>query len=192
MATDLVNTAPLVRRSTGEVLVDPAALERFLTEHEVRSEALTRDGRPSGEDLDGVLMLRQEIRALLETTAEDDVVSGATALVMRAGVGPILHRDAEGHWQWHVATAPDATLADELAVLTGAGLLGALRTLGHDRFRSCTSPDCEGMFVDTSRAGRRRYCMPEVCGNRLNVANYRARQQGRGKGPTTRPRTTGR
>ncbi|MFI9778449.1 CGNR zinc finger domain-containing protein [Streptomyces sp. NPDC051956] len=32
------------------------------------------------------------------------------------------------------------------------------------------------MFVDTSKAGRRRYCTPEVCGNRRNVANYRARR----------------
>jgi predicted RNA-binding Zn ribbon-like protein len=33
------------------------------------------------------------------------------------------------------------------------------------------------MFVDTSRAGRRRYCVPEVCGNRVNVANHRARRR---------------
>ncbi|MFI0465948.1 CGNR zinc finger domain-containing protein [Saccharopolyspora sp. 5N102] len=59
----------------------------------------------------------------------------------------------------------------------GTGLLGALRALGHDRFRDCASPGCNGVFVDTSRAGRRRYCMPELCGNRLNVANHRARRQ---------------
>ncbi|MEK8171675.1 CGNR zinc finger domain-containing protein [Streptomyces sp. M19] len=68
-------------------------------------------------------------------------------------------------------------LADELAVLTGTGLLGALRTLGHTRFRPCASPVCDGVFVDTSRAGRRRYCMPDLCGNRINVAKHRARRQ---------------
>lgn len=33
------------------------------------------------------------------------------------------------------------------------------------------------MFVDTSRAGPRRYCTPDPCGNRLNVANHRARRR---------------
>ncbi|WP_333908532.1 CGNR zinc finger domain-containing protein [Solicola gregarius] len=43
----------------------------------------------------------------------------------------------------------------------------------------CQSPTCDGMFVDTSRAGRRRYCMPELCGNRANVVNVRACQSSR-------------
>ncbi|UKY53513.1 CGNR zinc finger domain-containing protein [Streptomyces inhibens] len=184
LATDLVNTSPLVRRSTGEVLVDPAALQRFLAEYGIRPDALVQGRRPTDGDLEQVHALRQEIRGILEATSEDDAVDGATALVMRAGRGPALYRDAKDRWQWYIGTAPHAPLADELAVLMGAGLLGALRTLSHDRFRHCSSPVCDGMFVDTSRAGRRRYCMPDVCGNRLNVANYRARQQGSGDGPS--------
>ncbi|MEV0696741.1 CGNR zinc finger domain-containing protein [Saccharopolyspora sp. NPDC050389] len=175
LATSLVNTAPEVR-SAGEVLVDPAALEHFLEEHEIRPDALA-DGRPTAADLDQVRALRQEIRAVIEAADEDRLAEGAAALVARAATGPSLHRDDEGRWQWHVATAPRASLADELAVLVGTGLLGALRALGHDRFRDCASPVCNGVFVDTSRAGRRRYCMPELCGNRLNVANHRARRQ---------------
>ncbi|MGW6399398.1 CGNR zinc finger domain-containing protein [Streptomyces sp. NPDC055134] len=42
------------------------------------------------------------------------------------------------------------------------------------------------MFVDTSKAGRRRYCTPEVCGNRRNVANYRARRLAGGEGQPSR------
>ncbi|MGW5647945.1 CGNR zinc finger domain-containing protein [Saccharopolyspora sp. NPDC003752] len=174
VATDLVNTAPEVR-SAGEVLVDPAALAHFLEEHEIRVDALAGGG-PSAADLDQVRALRQEVRAVIEAD-EDRLVEGASALVARAVAGPSLHRDDGGRWQWHVATAPHASLADELAVFVGTGLLGALRALGHDRFRDCASPVCNGVFVDTSRAGRRRYCMPELCGNRLNVANHRARRQ---------------
>ncbi|GAA3194850.1 CGNR zinc finger domain-containing protein [Streptomyces ramulosus] len=161
------------------MLVEPPDLERFLTEHEVRPDALARTGTPSDDDLEEVRTLRQEARTLLEAAAEDELVDGATALIRRAGVGPTLQRDGQGRWQWYVTTAPGAPLADELAVLLGTGLLGALRTLSHDRFRHCASQECDGMFVDTSRAGRRRYCMPEVCGNRQNVANFRARQQRR-------------
>ncbi|WP_026360820.1 CGNR zinc finger domain-containing protein [Amycolatopsis nigrescens] len=169
VATDLVNTAPVVR-GAGEALPDAVALERFLAEHELGVTA-------TGADLGQVHALRQEVRAVLEARTEDQAVESATALVTRAGLGPVLHRDAADRWQWYVETSPDASLAGELAVLIGTGLLGVVRTLSHDRFRHCASPVCDGMFVDTSRAGRRRYCMPDLCGNRLNVANHRARRR---------------
>jgi predicted RNA-binding Zn ribbon-like protein len=131
---------------------------------------------PTGHDLDQVRTLRDAVRAVLEAGTEDQAVDGAAALVQRAGAGPTLSRAPGGRWQWYVTTSPNASLADELAVLMGTGMLGAIRTLGHDRFRPCASPVCDGMFVDTSKAGRRRYCTPAICGNRLNVANHRARR----------------
>jgi predicted RNA-binding Zn ribbon-like protein len=172
MATDLVNTAPEVR-GAGEALPDPESLTRFLAEHAVAPDA----GRPSDADLRRVRALRTETRAVLAAASEETAVHGAAALVERAGAGPVLERDGDGRWQWHATTAARASLADELAVLMGVGLLGAVRTLGHDRFRACASPVCDGMFVDTSRAGRRRYCMPELCGNRVHVADHRARHR---------------
>ncbi|MER8069409.1 CGNR zinc finger domain-containing protein [Streptomyces sp. NPDC094034] len=175
-ATDLVNTSPLVWRTVGEILTDPAALTHFLAEHDIHLDALADGRRPDDTDLEEVRALRGEIRAILEADAEEHVVDAASALVGRGGIGPSLYRDGEDRWQWYVMTSPDTSVADELAVLMGTGLLGALRTLSHDRFRHCASPVCEGMFVDTSKAGRRRYCMPELCGNRLNVASHRARR----------------
>ncbi|MFD2467623.1 CGNR zinc finger domain-containing protein [Amycolatopsis silviterrae] len=171
-ATDLVNTSPRVR-SGGDALPDSAALERFLTERGLLPEAAR-----SAHDLAQVHALRDEIRVILESD-EDEAARRAGELVARAGTGPRLHRDGDGRWHWHVETAAGASLADELAVVLGTGLLGALQTLGHDRFRPCAAPDCDGVFVDTSRAGRRRYCMPELCGNRVSVANHRARNRER-------------
>ncbi|MDA3626331.1 CGNR zinc finger domain-containing protein [Saccharopolyspora sp. WRP15-2] len=170
LATDLVNTAPEVRRIAGEALAALPDLRRFLDERGVDAE-LTAD------DLAEVHELRRELRVLLDAEDEDQVAEGAADLVRRAGIGPLLGRDADGRWKWQVETAPDSPLVDELAALAGLGLLGALRALGHNRFRHCASPDCEGAFVDTSKAGRRRYCTPDLCGNRINVANHRARHR---------------
>ena len=175
-ATDLVNTAPLVQRSTGEALPDRPALAGFLADRDLRADALRAGRLPTGDDLDQVRTLRDAVRAVIEAGTEDQAVDGAAALVQRAGAGPTLSRDPGGQWQWYVTTSPGASLADELAVLMGTGMLGAIRTLGHDRFRPCASPVCDGVFVDTSKAGRRRYCTPTLCGNRLNVANHRARR----------------
>lgn len=174
LATDLVITSPAVSR-TGDLLADPSALAEFLAEHGLRPSALENGGGPTARDLNDVRALRQAVRRMLEAATEESVVDAATALGARAGTGPTLCRDAEGQWQWCVTTSPYATLADELAVVVGTGLLGVVRALGPERFRHCAANDCDGMFVDTSKAGRRRYCMPGVCGNRRNVANYRAR-----------------
>ncbi|WP_306336518.1 CGNR zinc finger domain-containing protein [Streptomyces sp. KL118A] len=176
VATDLVNTSALVRRSTGEVLVDAAALGHFLAEHHLAPDALSSGRAPTDRDLEQVLALRQEVRSLLESQDEDGLADRANALVERAGTRPVLERDADGHWQWFMAAGPGATLADDLAALIGTGLLGVLHTLSGERVRPCASPVCDGMFVDTSKAGRRRYCTPGLCGNRLNVARHRARQ----------------
>lgn len=173
VATDLVNTSPTVT-AAGDGLPTPEALAGFLAEHDVRLDAVA-DRAPTGEDLFQVQLLRREVRGILETETEDQAVAGAHVLTRRAALGPVLRQDVDGRWQWHVPTAPGAPPADELAAFVGVGLLGVVRALGHDRFRACEAAGCRGVFADTSRAGRRRYCRPEVCGNRVNVANHRAR-----------------
>jgi predicted RNA-binding Zn ribbon-like protein len=58
------------------------------------------------------------------------------------------------------------------------GLLG-----GPDaaRIRECEDPPCTRLFVDTSRAGTRRWCDMSGCGNRAKAAGFRARR------PVARP-----
>lgn len=45
------------------------------------------------------------------------------------------------------------------------------------RLRLCESPDCELIFYDSSRPGRRRWCSTERCGDRMRARAYRARQR---------------
>lgn len=180
VATVLANTSPAIRVRTGEVLTDPAALERFLAELGIEPAGTRRLTR---SDLAQVYALREEVRVALAASTEQGAVEQANALVDRAGRGPFLAPDVDG-WSWRIGTAPEGGIADDLAVLTGTGILGALHTLGHGRFRGCMAPECAGVFVDTSRAGRRRYCTPQICGNRLNVAQHRAR---RARGPSNTP-----
>ncbi|HEV2888280.1 MAG TPA: ABATE domain-containing protein [Jatrophihabitans sp.] len=42
--------------------------------------------------------------------------------------------------------------------------------------RQCTGQDCTRLFLDTSRAGKRRWCGMAECGNRAKVAAFRRRQ----------------
>jgi predicted RNA-binding Zn ribbon-like protein len=61
-----------------------------------------------------------------------------------------------------------ATLARDAADLFGGPDVG--------RIRECSAPDCSSVFLDTSRAGRRRWCSMATCGNRQKVAAYRRRR----------------
>ncbi|MEV0621767.1 CGNR zinc finger domain-containing protein [Nonomuraea sp. NPDC050404] len=177
LAGDLANTSPTVQTTAGDTLPTPEALLSFLQEHELRLDALADGRTPTDGDVREVHLLRREARGVVETETEEQAVAGAIVLSRRAGLSPVLDRDAGGRWQWYVPTAPGASPAGELAAIIGVGLLGAVRALGHGRFRACVAPGCRGVFVDTSRGGRRVYCMPDLCGNRLNVANHRARNR---------------
>ncbi|MEJ3652698.1 CGNR zinc finger domain-containing protein [Actinomycetes bacterium KLBMP 9759] len=172
VATDLVNTAPEVWPGKGDLLDGPAALRRFLAEHDIPFAA-----EPGAADVEAVRELRGSLRELVASADARHVAERASELVAGVGVGLSAAGD---RWEWSVRSGPDARPADLLALLAATGLLGALRALGPARFRGCASPTCEGLFVDTSRAGRRRYCEPAVCGNRINVANHRARRRAAG------------
>ncbi|WP_433475177.1 CGNR zinc finger domain-containing protein [Spirillospora sp. CA-142024] len=167
VANELVSTAPDVRGR--EALADPSALAGLLPPLGFRT--------PDADDLDKVRLLRREVRAVMETGTEEGAVASAELLAGHAGLAPVLRRDPSGRWQWYVPTVRDASLVGELAAVIGVALLGLVRALGHERFRPCAAPGCGGVFADASRAGRRRYCMPGLCGNRLNVANHRARRR---------------
>ncbi len=41
-----------------------------------------------------------------------------------------------------------------------------------ERIRQCEAPDCNWLFLDRSRGGRRRWCDMSVCGNRAKARRY--------------------
>jgi predicted RNA-binding Zn ribbon-like protein len=176
-ATELVNTAPEVMVSTGDGLLTADALVEFLHRHAIRPDAL-RAGPPTAADAAAVRALRPPLRDIIEAPDAERATRLAGELSLRCGTGLGLGRVGDGPWHWEARSRPDATLADELGMVAVVGLQAVLEALGHDRFRGCAAPTCHGVFVDTSRAGRRRYCEPAICGNRVNVARHRARRPG--------------
>jgi len=60
-----------------------------------------------------------------------------------------------------------ASLARDAVDLLGSPLA--------DRIRECAAEDCALLFLDTSRAGRRRWCSMATCGARAKMTAYRAR-----------------
>jgi predicted RNA-binding Zn ribbon-like protein len=58
-------------------------------------------------------------------------------------------------------------------VRCAADLLASPRDLA--RVRECDGFNCGWLFIDTSKAGRRRWCSMDICGNRAKVERHRTR-----------------
>ncbi|CCE12134.1 conserved hypothetical protein [Bradyrhizobium sp. STM 3843] len=46
-----------------------------------------------------------------------------------------------------------------------------------DRLKTCASDECLRVFYDRSKPATRRWCMSELCGNRIKTRAYRERQR---------------
>jgi predicted RNA-binding Zn ribbon-like protein len=79
-------------------------------------------------------------------------------------------------WDYHLhATPPDAPLATRMAVEAAMAVGDVIRAGELDRLSVCDADDCDDVLVDLSKNRSRRFC-DGGCGNRANVAAYRARK----------------
>jgi predicted RNA-binding Zn ribbon-like protein len=166
---DLVNSSPTCGGSEG--LPDPESVRSFVARHHV-----TGVGARDYGDLDAIYRVREDFRTVFGLANAGDVASRVNKLVAEAPVCPRL-TDHDGH-DWHVHYfAPGASLADHLAVDGGMALAQVVAAGETDRLRVCEAPDCQAVLIDLSRNRSKRYCDARTCGNRLNVAAYRARKR---------------
>ncbi|WP_380282637.1 CGNR zinc finger domain-containing protein [Kitasatospora purpeofusca] len=124
-------------------------------------------------DLDRARRLREAIQRTGRSLADADPLSlEDIALVNRAAAEP----------------APVPELAPDTATVRwhGDGVAAVLSMVARDlialcasdhrtRVRVCGNPDCGVPFVDTSRAGARRWCSMKTCGALVKKRAYRAR-----------------
>jgi len=164
-AAALVNTDGLEE----DRLDSLAALDEF-----VREWGWTGSRRRNRAELDEVRDLRPRLRQLWELDA-DGVVALVNVLLHDARALPQLVR--HDGWDYHLhATPPDAPLADRMAVEAAMAFVDAVRQGELDRLRVCDAEDCVDVLVDLSKNKSRRYCS-STCGNRMNVAAFRARSR---------------
>jgi predicted RNA-binding Zn ribbon-like protein len=152
-----------------DTLTTVADLARFLDAH-----CWSTAGEPTPEELALVRALRPRLAALW-TYPEQQAVAEVNALLREYGALPqLVQHDS---WPWHVhAVARDAPLDARMAVDAAMAMVDVIRAGQLDRLRTCESPTCDNVVIDLSKNRSRRYC-DAGCGNRANVAAYRARRR---------------
>ncbi|MEW2631928.1 CGNR zinc finger domain-containing protein [Streptomyces sp. NPDC048389] len=168
-AEDLVNTYNVVRER--EKMPDPAALAELLLAHGIRIK-----GVPTRKDLERARALRTALREVFGASDEATAVALLNGILAEHQAVPH-YTDHDGEWHLHV-TDPQAPPVDQYAVNAAMGLLGVITTTGMSRLHICDGNRCEEVFVDVSRNQSRRYCSPQICGNRASAAAHRARRRG--------------
>ena len=171
-AVALANTVAGATRSGVDELATPEQLTALLTEFRY-SGRLDRDEA----ELADVRSTRDRLRHTW-TLDRDAAVAEVNAMLRNASALPFLLRHDGFDWHLH-ATDPGAPLAERMRVEVSLALIDVIRTDEMGRLRSCAADDCNGILVDLSRNGSKRFCSIR-CGNRMNMVAYRERSAGRG------------
>jgi predicted RNA-binding Zn ribbon-like protein len=167
-AVDLANTRPEASRSGQDELATIAQLDAFLDgwrysgrrDHdarELREVRATRDALPR-----------------LWKLGTDDAVVITNRMLSDGRALPYLYRHDGSPWHLH-ATDLNAPLAERIGVEIALALVDVIRSGETNRLRVCQADDCDGLFVDFSRNGSKRFCSVR-CGNRMNMIAFRERQ----------------
>jgi predicted RNA-binding Zn ribbon-like protein len=95
-------------------------------------------------------------------------ITGIKAHALRFGDGRVL-----------VDLRDDALDFDLIASMVAYRMVQQVLPLPKDRLRICQGPNCSWVFIDSSKAGRRRWCDMAVCGNAAKSRRFYARSRQR-------------
>jgi predicted RNA-binding Zn ribbon-like protein len=128
-----------------------------------------------------VLSRAIELReALYRLFRSPDITSTKALAVLnrelrRAGGSPALeHRKGRFQKRW-----PSIAAAEQLIGPIARSASALLTSPELQRVRECAGDGCGWLFIDTSRAHRRRWCSMAICGNRLKARRHRQRRVAR-------------
>jgi predicted RNA-binding Zn ribbon-like protein len=188
LVLDFLNTRPVQNGEPAELLPDFSALLRWfqaadlLSSGEVGSLQRQWGGSTSAKSTaEAMRQLREKLRkeilawersGSIQHSTLDEVNKLMAEHPMRTRLRA--NGNSRSTELWFEPRKPEdlfAPLAHNAATL--------FATVDHKRVRKCAR--CVLHFRDTSRKGTRRWCSMPLCGNRLKVAAYAARQRTHGR-----------
>jgi predicted RNA-binding Zn ribbon-like protein len=173
LAIDLADTLVTVTTPPTDLIAGQPASDRFWTLH----GTLLPDGWTLPDAAD-TRRLRDAIRNLLDAAQQGaaldpaalDIVNATSALARVSAHIAVRNEIAERRELWHYEDPADLALA--------AAARSAIDVLADParraNLRRCASPTCSMLFVTGD--ARRRWCTPNICGNRDRVARHYRRR----------------
>ena len=129
---------------------------------------------PPPREFERALELREMLHRLFDAEAAGKSPAARDLEMLNRALAAAPARTAlrreRGGYGWDVDLKPATALALLAPVLWSAGDLLAGQRL--DRVRRCANPECGWLFLDDSRAGKRRWCSMSACGNRAKARRH--------------------
>ena len=180
-ALDLLCTLGDRHREPIERLREPADLDRWLA-----AAGLPVPARATRRDLGDARRLRETVNRLTRATLAAGTPDPADLRELnrwarRPALAPQADPKFRRRWTGeHLVRAALAVIAREAVEL----LTGPERAL----IRECAAaPSCSLLYLDRSRARRRRWCQMDKCGSRAKMTSYRRRRSAAAEPTDTTP-----
>ena len=152
LAVRLVNTDSLGHEG-GDQIATLDGLRVLVADRQHLNHGVTR------RDLEELRGMREEFRGFFIACAAGNGATAADLLNSLMIQHPV-HPQLSGHdgQPWHVHYTESGSMADKYAAGAAMGLAVRLSELGVQRFGTCQTPPCQGVFIDSSEDATRRYC----------------------------------
>jgi predicted RNA-binding Zn ribbon-like protein len=122
--------------------------------------------------------LREAMFAIVTAVITENAPPKAALALLRehwiAGTGAHALRFSDGRVSLELEG--DSAELDLVASMAAYRLVENVLTLPVERLRLCAGLDCAWLFIDRSKAGRRRWCDMAVCGNKAKSRRFYARE----------------
>ena len=190
-ALDFINTvtgrdqSPRDWLDSYTALLEWAALVCLLPENILRVLARKAKSEPTSAAaaLARAKVLRETLFALITGIVSGSAPSKAALVLLRehwiAGINAHELRFDDGHVVAELCN--NAADFDLIASMIAYRMVEHVLPLPKDRLRICQGPNCSWLFIDSSKADRRRWCDMAVCGNAAKSRRFYARSRQRRK-----------
>jgi predicted RNA-binding Zn ribbon-like protein len=183
-ALDFLNTCPVQDGEPAELLPDFNALLRWFRAAGLLTSSDSRDLLQEWEDSGRARRAVEAIRGLREKLRKEVLTWERGGTVHHSAIDDLNRLLAEHPMLTRLkasGSAPSTELwfepcrPEDLFAPLAHSAASLFANVDRDRVRKCGQ--CVLHFYDTSKKGTRRWCSMQLCGNRLKVAAYAARQR---------------
>ena len=167
-------------------LIEWATLVRLLPEKNLRALTKRMQSEPAAaaRALTRAKELREELFALVSAVVSRNAPpKGALAKLREHWLaGSEAHELRFENGQVSAEIRADAAELDLVAAMVAYRMVEHVMPQPVERLRMCGGENCSWVFIDSSKAGRRRWCDMAVCGNVAKAQRFYARSRKKAKG----------
>lgn len=178
---NLVNTTYISHKQEIDILANASSALQWLKENNLlrESDELYLEQK---ESLDSLIVELQSLRTLCNIILSDITQSGQLSLettnrikkaIEKLQINPTINAKSDKLKM----TFEGKTVEDHVMYNMMDSMMHTFENTSLERIRKCNHEECKLYFVDTSKAGKRRWCSMELCGNRKKAAEFYSKQK---------------